>query len=136
VSKVACGKHHTVALTGTKWNHLTVTRYVEDGECYSFGGGMCGQLGHRNKQNQVLPKQVDTFHKKKIVDITCGYLHTLALTSDGKLFIWGYVSDDHLGLSEGEEYHSAPLAVNTDHVANQFVKITAGGWHNAALTSL
>jgi len=122
VIKVACGKHHTVCLT-------------ENGECYSFGGGMCGQLGNRSKQNQFLPKLIDNFHKKKVTDITCGYLHTLALTSDGKLFIWGYFSDDHLGLSEGEEYYSSPLSIDNDHVSNQFIKLTAGGWHNAALTN-
>lgn len=97
---------------------------------------MCGQLGHRNKQHQLLPKQIESLSKKKTIDIACGNLHTLALAEDNVLYIWGYVSDDHLGLSEGEEYHSAPILVDTSHITNQIVRVAAGSWHSALLTSM
>ena len=74
---------------------------VDEGECYTFGLGVCGQLGHKNKTNQSQPKLIESF-TKRVVDIACGSLHTLALTHDGKMYIWGYVSNDHLGLSEGK----------------------------------
>lgn len=98
----------------------------------SFGAGTCGQLGNRNKKHSTAPVVVDLKHP--ILELACGYQHSLALTPNG-LYTWGYISDDQLGLSEsGEEYHSAPMPVYAPNVKN-ISTIAAGGWHNALITS-
>jgi len=121
IVKLSCGKTHTLV-------------YTESEECLSFGEGHCGQLGNRNKKTQFSPVFVD-LPKEKLSSIQCGQLHSLALTGSGKIYMWGYISDDHLGLSEsGEEYHSAPSVVDTKHITNKIVQISAGGFHSALVT--
>jgi len=51
---------------------------------YSWGNGEEGQLGHGNTWNQLAPKEIQffkTLSKEKIIDISAGWYHSLALTS-------------------------------------------------------
>jgi len=120
VIKLSCGKHHTLV-------------YTDKGECLSFGGGMCGQLGNKNKKHSFAPVSVD-LPNFELHDLASGNLHSLALTVNGDLYLWGYVSDDHLGLSEaGEEYQAAPISIERPKDC-KLTKIFAGGWLNAVLS--
>lgn len=101
VIKVVCGKHHTIVCTGDL-ESIFFLMAVDKSECFSFGAGMCGQLGNRNKKHSFSPATVAL--PKMIKEISCGNLHSVALMEDGTLFGWGYISADQLGLSEtGEE---------------------------------
>jgi alpha-tubulin suppressor-like RCC1 family protein len=94
---------------------------------------MCGQLGNKGKKHSFSPVPVE-LPKGTLLDIACGNLHSVALTTSGNLFIWGYVSDDHLGLSEtGEEYQAVPIAVNLPS-GGKLTKLYAGGWHTAVVS--
>jgi len=75
--KVACG-----------WGH-TIVRSV-DGMLYSFGYGTCGQLGLGNTRNIDTPTPIDIpLEDEFIVQVACGVSHSMALTSNGRLFTWG-----------------------------------------------
>jgi len=118
--KLVCGKHHTLV-------------YTDKAECLAFGAGMCGQLGNKNKKHSFSPVSVD-LPKGTLADLASGNLHSVALTSMGSLYVWGYISDDQLGLSEaGEEYQASPIQINTV-IKSKFIKVFAGGWHSAAIT--
>lgn len=125
---------------------MTVIR-KDLGQVYTFGSGVCGQLGTRNKKARHTPALVADLARYRVISVACGHLHSLALTQDGSLFAWGYLTSDHLGLSEsgtcnhrtenscliGEEYHSAPILVTHSRdlaVARMF----AGGYHSAVVT--
>eukprot|EP01114_Cavostelium_apophysatum_P023701 TRINITY_DN9013_c0_g1_i1.p1 TRINITY_DN9013_c0_g1~~TRINITY_DN9013_c0_g1_i1.p1 ORF type:complete len:439 (-),score=51.20 TRINITY_DN9013_c0_g1_i1:51-1367(-) len=122
VIRVECGKNHTLVQTDL-------------GELLCFGAGGQGQLGNGARKNQFYPVPVMDVPRATLQSFACGYSHSLALTTDGKLYMWGYISADHLGLSEnGEEYVSQPIILDTKHIAKKIVEIFAGGHHSALVT--
>jgi len=75
VVQIACGTHHSVALTAFK-------------QVYTWGDATCGQLGHgKPLRARCKPTQVVTL--LDITRIACGNMHTAALAEDGKLYSWG-----------------------------------------------
>jgi E3 ubiquitin-protein ligase HERC2 len=74
VRSVACGEHHTVAVT-------------ENGEVYSWGRGRFGALGHESQEDLALPKKVEGL--TDIVRVDCGSDYTIALDKNGKLYSFG-----------------------------------------------
>lgn len=80
VAKVACGRLHTAILTS-------------DGRVLTFGTGKFGQLGHGERSNEAAPKVVSALSGKRVVDIACGKEHTVAVTSDGDLYAFGFDFD-------------------------------------------
>ncbi|RLN86648.1 hypothetical protein BBJ28_00017209 [Nothophytophthora sp. Chile5] len=87
-SQVACGKHHSVAIT-------------DNGDIYAWGRNFEGQLGHAfttlpKKLNAVLngicawPKYVSSFlGKPRAVSVCCGDTFTIVLLSDGSVYRLG-----------------------------------------------
>mmetsp|Transcript_36127 Transcript_36127/g.73361 ORF Transcript_36127/g.73361 Transcript_36127/m.73361 type:complete len:215 (+) Transcript_36127:1217-1861(+) len=72
--QVACGGFHTAVIT-------------EDGKMYTFGGGEHGQLGHGDKVNKVKPTVVQALEGIFVSQITCGWSHSVALTSKGRVYV-------------------------------------------------
>ena len=79
---------------------------VENGKVYSFGEGCAGQLGHGDKESTILtPTPIKApLEGKIIVQIACGAVHSLALSSEGVLFAWGCGGCGQLGHGSREEY--------------------------------
>lgn len=73
--QVACGGFHTCVVT-------------EDGKLYSFGGGEHGQLGHGDRVNKLKPTFVQALETQMVSHITCGWSHSVALTSEGHVYTW------------------------------------------------
>ena len=84
---VSAGEHHSLALT-------------TDGAVWSWGDGALGQLGHGDQQNQLLPKKVETLEGWRVVAVSAGSDHSLALTADGASFAWGKGESGCLGHGE------------------------------------
>jgi len=106
------------------------------GDVFTFGLGACGQLGHKNRTSLNLPKRLDLLSTKPLRSYAAGYYHNVALTTNGQLYSWGYLSDDHIGLSEGDEYISNPSELDTSAVdSKKIVTVAAGGWHSCCITS-
>lgn len=76
VQQVTCGSYHTCCVTN-------------DGELYSWGGGMYGKLGHGDECGQPLPRKVEHLKHSKVVQVACGSRHTLALLESSQVFSWG-----------------------------------------------
>ncbi|KAI1903822.1 hypothetical protein AGOR_G00031160 [Albula goreensis] len=153
VTEVACGSHHTIALTtegevyawgynnsgqvgsGSKANQPTPRRVssclqskvvvniacgqlcsmavLDNGEAYGWGYNCNGQLGLGNNGNQQTPCRIAALHGINIVQIVCGYAHTLALTDEGAVYAWGANSYGQLGTgNKGNQ--AVPTLINTD----------------------
>jgi alpha-tubulin suppressor-like RCC1 family protein len=65
VIDISCGEEHSALLT-------------KDGEVFTFGYGMDGQLGHKEKNNLNQPKKLA--FDKRIKKVACGGGHTGIVT--------------------------------------------------------
>lgn len=57
----------------------------------SLGWGEHGQLGHGDQINRYKPKKVEfpfTDYNLAVSHVACGGFHTLAITSDGRVYAW------------------------------------------------
>jgi alpha-tubulin suppressor-like RCC1 family protein len=71
---------------------------------YTWGRGVFGQLGHYNNESYNTPVKVNSLYQTPVIQVACGWQHTAALTSDGKMFTWGYGEDGQLGHGDANDY--------------------------------
>lgn len=99
---------------------------------FSWGQNDRGQLGDLSTTNHGLPAPVNVsgaLAGKKVVDIAGGEVHSMALTSDGRVYAWGYNLFGQVGDNSTTD-RTAPAAVNTSGVlAGKTVKAIAAGVH-------
>jgi regulator of chromosome condensation len=69
----------------------------------------------------------------KIIKIVCGGMHTVALSTEGKVYTWGCNDDKALG-REGKE--NEPLEVIIGTQGAPFNNITAGDSHSIAYSTI
>jgi alpha-tubulin suppressor-like RCC1 family protein len=86
---VSCGGRHSAALTAC-------------GRLYVWGRNGVGQLGvHARADMSAMPIPMDgALGSSIVVQVSCGSLHTAAVTLDGQLFAWGANSFGQLGLGD------------------------------------
>ncbi|TYZ61267.1 hypothetical protein PybrP1_009568 [[Pythium] brassicae (nom. inval.)] len=106
VVKVACGLYHTVVVTA-------------GGEVYAFGKNDYGQLGLGHARNVKVPALVKVSvgeADEKVVDVSCGYYHTVVVTDKGKLITWGRNDYGQLGIGSKDHKNTpqcVPLPLST-----------------------
>jgi alpha-tubulin suppressor-like RCC1 family protein/phosphodiesterase/alkaline phosphatase D-like protein len=103
----------------------------------AWGLNNYGQLGDGSTVLRSIPVAVDPsglLAGKTILAVSGGYLHTLALCSDGTLAAWGYNVHGQLG-NHGNSASPVPLAVNSSGAlaGKTVVAISAGPYHNLVL---
>lgn len=80
VVQVACGRHHTMALT-------------ESGEVYTWGRGgsffKACSLGHGNRDDCPSPMKVEGLDGLTVTQIGSGAMHCMVLTDDHRVYGWG-----------------------------------------------
>ncbi|XP_065336812.1 RCC1 and BTB domain-containing protein 1-like [Cloeon dipterum] len=69
------------------------------GGVFSWGENCDGQLGLGTKEYTKVPTKISgSLEHKKVVQVACGGLHTLALTSEGEVYAFGWNWYGQLGL--------------------------------------
>ncbi|CAM9722267.1 unnamed protein product [Discosporangium mesarthrocarpum] len=125
VSGVGAGENHTVFL-------------AEDGEVWCCGSGEYGRCGNGVVADIVTPEPVEALEDFIITDIQVGHAFTLALSSDGELFVWGRNDAGQLGLGGGlsmDVYAMEDLPKPLEGLAEEkVVTCAAGHSHAAAVT--
>ncbi|KAJ7695045.1 RCC1/BLIP-II [Mycena rosella] len=83
---------------------------TDSGKVYTFGSGEKGQLGNGKTGERIItgnklafdivtqPTQVEGIDNRKIVQISAGQQHCIALDSTGLVYVWGYGGYCRLGL--------------------------------------
>ena len=126
ISAIAAGYYFSLAVSS-------------DGRVYSWGFNTVGQLGNNSTTQSLVPVAVNTsgaLAGKTITAVAAGMYHSLALSSDGKVFAWGENTGGELG-SGTTTRSSVPVAVvdNGALAGKTVVAIAAGAYHSLALTA-
>nr|XP_029507289.1 RCC1 and BTB domain-containing protein 1-like isoform X7 [Oncorhynchus nerka]XP_029507359.1 RCC1 and BTB domain-containing protein 1-like isoform X7 [Oncorhynchus nerka] len=127
VTEVACGSHHSLALTNT-------------GEVYAWGYNNCGQVGSGSTANQPTPRRVSNcLQNKVVVSITCGQTSSLAVVENGEVsdhslnvYGWGYNGNGQLGLGNNGNQLTPCRLVGLQGLC--VLQIVSGYAHSLALT--
>lgn len=87
------------------------------GEVMTFGNGDMGQLGIADRDGDAVsevlrPRAVKALRNQKVVDLSLGGLHSVAVLENGELYTWGGNDEGQLGqyLFENLEGVSAPVS--------------------------
>lgn len=92
------------------------------------------QLGIGDKRNRSRPILLTEFSTKLVSSVTCGAYHTLAITSDYKVYAWGWGIHGQLGLNSAEnQVYPQYVKLLDEH---RIVQASAGHAHSAVLTSM
>ncbi len=120
VSAVAAGADHNLAVTST-------------GTVLAWGLGNEGQLGNGGTGSSAVPVSVSLPADTKATAVAAGSQFSLALTSSGTVFAWGYNVDGELG--DGTKTNSdVPVQVKLP-TGTRVIAVAAGGYDSLALTS-
>ena len=81
--------------------HSLVTSRKKGG-VWSFGSGMYGKLGHGGsglelETGQMVPRAIRAFMELTVTQVAAGAHHSLALTTTGDVFTWGWGCNGALG---------------------------------------
>jgi hypothetical protein len=119
IVEICCGGHHNLVLT-------------KSGELYGWGHNDCGQVGNGTIYNQLIPKKVNGFNNEKVVMISCGWRHSMALTESGRVFSWGLVSAGQLSDLNSTELNKPSIVLMTNQISIK--KISCGSRHDLMLS--
>ncbi|KAJ4951449.1 hypothetical protein NE237_028281 [Protea cynaroides] len=116
---VACGWRHTISVSSS-------------GGLYSYGWSKYGQLGHGDFEDHLIPHQLEALRDVVISQISGGWRHTMAVTSDGRLYGWGWNKFGQVGVGDNID-HCSPELVKFPQEQG-VVQISCGWRHTLAVT--
>ncbi|XP_057693761.1 probable E3 ubiquitin-protein ligase HERC1 isoform X4 [Corythoichthys intestinalis] len=121
IRKVCAGSQSSLALTST-------------GQVYAWGCGACLGCGS-SEATALRPKLIEELATTRVVDISIGDSHCLALSHDNEVFAWGNNSMGQCGQGNSTGPITKPRKiVGLDGVTVQ--QISAGTSHSLAWTAL
>ncbi|XP_063089371.1 probable E3 ubiquitin-protein ligase HERC1 [Cavia porcellus] len=121
IRKVCAGSQSSLALTST-------------GQVYAWGCGVCLGCGS-SEATALRPKLIEELAATRIVDISIGDSHCLALSHDNEVYAWGNNSVGHCGQGNSTGPITKPKKVSgLDGIAIQ--QISAGTSRSLAWTAL
>ncbi|CAM8947795.1 unnamed protein product [Rhodiola kirilowii] len=125
MTQVACGWRHTISVTSS-------------GGLYTYGWSKYGQLGHGDFEDHLVPHKLEALSEYFITEISGGWRHTMALTSDGKLFGWGWNKFGQVGVGDNVD-HCSPVQLKFPNEqacihCKKVIQISCGWRHTLAVT--
>ena len=100
IKEITLGGAHSALLTS-------------EGRLFMWGMNMNGQLGNNSMIDQIVPVLINPWFTLQtgeiIMDISLGYVHSSALTSDGRVFTWG---DNMFGQLGNQTFDSSMVPID------------------------
>jgi alpha-tubulin suppressor-like RCC1 family protein len=102
-----------------------------DGTVWAWGDNYRGQLGGGTAFREVESRPVQVSNLTDVVSVAAGHAHSLALKSDGTLWVWG--GNEHGELGDGTTVQrNTPVRVSS---LAGVVAVAAGSWYSLAVKS-
>ena len=113
IKKIACGKNFVIFLSDV-------------GVIYSYGSNSKGQLGLQDYKERKYPQVNELLVNdgERIIDISCGYKHVVALGCNGKAFTWGTNSNGQCGIDIAGNFNT-PMYLDVKNKI-KFIAICCG----------
>ncbi|KAK3218644.1 hypothetical protein Dsin_012614 [Dipteronia sinensis] len=131
IKSVACGPWHTAVIV-----ELMADRSKSNavgGKLFTWGDGDKGRLGHVDGRIKLLPTCVVQLVDFDFVQVSCGRMLTVGLTSSGKVYTIGSAVHGQLGNPQAKD---KSITVVEGNLRGEFVtEISSGSYHVAVLTS-
>jgi hypothetical protein len=121
IVQISCGPVNTLALT-------------QNGDVYTWGYNKFGRIDNESDiKCQLIPIKLSDFSGEKVILISSGFEHSLALTLEGHVFSWGCNEFGQLGISKSVDFIYAPTLIKLPKVSIR--KISCGSYHSLLLSS-
>jgi alpha-tubulin suppressor-like RCC1 family protein len=117
INAIECGWHHSLALT-------------KNSEVYAWGWNRFGQIGNGCYDNQLTPIKVEGLRNQRVIMISCGFYHSMALTESGRVFSWGDNEYGQLGFVY-KESSNVPQMIELNV---SVIKVSCGTNHTLLLS--
>ncbi len=112
--------HHVIAIT-------------EENKVYIWGFNNFGQLGNGTYDDCFVPHLLNELNDENITAVCCGGWHSLALTSNGKVYAWGSNRFGQIGNECDNECQLTTIKIEKFE-EKTIVAISCGYYHSLALT--
>ena len=114
---------------------------TQSGRVFMWGLNDYGQLGDGSTENKVFPNEITSqfvlSNGDKIISVNLGAAHSSALTSTGRVFMWGRNSSGRLGDGTTSDI-SVPFEITSQFElsnGDKIISVNLGAAHSSALTS-
>jgi len=127
VVSVSCGNEHAVVL-------------MANGDVYTMGGGSRGQLGLGSMSSEDRLCLVESLQPLKIVKVSAGGWHSLAMADTGDLYGWGWNESGQVGVAVDDDSSIPPQMVSLPQLVetpleDTFVSMATGSRHSISVSS-
>lgn len=119
VRMVAAGDTHTLVTT-------------QAGELFAFGRNQNGQLGLGSTDDQLSPQLVSALQGQQVISVATGAEHSVATTSTGEVWAWGWGRYGNLGNGHQEDRHLPTRVLGLDGV---HIVHANCGWRHSVVVS-
>ncbi len=108
------------------WSH----RSSPDGQIWAWGSNHYGQLGVGRTNSNMFRPHACTLPHVEVCDVSCGPDTSLAIASDGLVYVWGMLMS-----GGGERHQHRPRRLHQVFESNLFVSRAAMGKFHVALVA-
>ena len=115
IESISTGKNFAILLTN-------------NGFCYGCGSNEMGELGLNKIKYYINPEEIIELNKynDRIIQVRCGYKHTVCLSESGKCYTWGNNTYGQLGHKNNGITVPEPIFIEEKKEKIRIIQVAAG----------